>query len=140
MNTHRHTRTFTPDTEERRERRERGRKKNRKGGRNKERKSGNHGPGKEENKPAPALSAQSEEPHLVHSECHRLSWGGAPGGQEDRMLSSAPAGAEEQGLGGPPWRDPRTPRTGHCSPGMTPGGHGPAATVNPGGPTAGVRT
>ena len=36
MNTHRHTRTFTPDIEERKERRERGRKKNRKGGRNKE--------------------------------------------------------------------------------------------------------
>ena len=79
-------------------------------------------------------------PHLVHSECHTLSWGGAPGEQEDRMLSSAPAGAEEQGLRDHPWRDPCTPLTGHRSPGMTPGGYGPTAAVNPGGPTEGLGT
>ena len=37
-------------------------------------------------------------------------------------------------LGGPPWRDPCSPHTGHCSPGMTAGGRSPAAAVNPGGP------
>ena len=140
INTHRHTRTFTPGIEERKERREEGRKKIRKGERNKERKSGNHGPRKEENKSAPTLSEQSQEPHLVHSECHTLSWGGAPGEQEDRTLSSAPAAAEEQGLRDHPWRDPCTPLTGHRSPGMTPGGYGPTAAVNPGGPTEGLGT
>ena len=46
-------------------------------------------PWKEEKKSAPTLPEQSQEPHLAHSECHTLSWGGAPG----RMLSSASPGA-----------------------------------------------
>ena len=60
------------------------------GTKEKERKKekGNHGLGKEENKSAPTLPEQSQEPHLVNSECHTLSWGGAPGGQEDAELSS----------------------------------------------------
>ena len=60
------------------------------GTKEKERKKekGNHGLGKEEHKSAPTLPEQSQEPHLVNSECHTLSWGGAPGGQEDAELSS----------------------------------------------------
>ena len=50
--------------------------------------SGKPDPGKDEKKSAPTLPEQSQEPHLVNSECHTLSWGGAPGGQEDTELSS----------------------------------------------------
>ena len=45
-----------------------------------------------------------------------------------------------QGLRGPPWRDLCTPCTGHRHPGTMPGGHGPTAAVNPGGPTGGLGT
>ena len=50
--------------------------------------SGKPDPWKEEKKSAPTLPEQSQEPHLVNSECHTLSWGGAPGGQEHTELSS----------------------------------------------------
>ena len=53
-------------------------------------------PCEEEKKSASTLPEQSQEPHLVHSEYHTLSWGGAPGGQEDAELTS-PRGT----LGGP---------------------------------------
>ena len=72
--TQEHTHTHTRH-KERKERRKKERKKEK----------GNRGPGKEENKLVPTLPEQSQEPHLAHSECHTLSWGGAPG----RMLSSA---------------------------------------------------
>ena len=177
MNTRRNTHTHM--TEREKGRKEKERKKER----------GNHGPRKEEDKLALTLPEQSQEPHCVHSECHPLSWGGAPGGQEGAELSSprstsgshllkthntsrnphplqgctelspwswvgreeklsdqdwAPGRAPDedwgQGLGGPPWRDPCTPCTGHCSPGTTPGGRSLTAAVSPGGPAGGPGT
>ena len=81
MNAHTHTQehTHTQTTERKEGKKEKERKKEK----------GNHGPGKEENKSAPTLPEQSQEPQLTNSECHKLSWGGAPGGQEDTELSSS---------------------------------------------------
>ena len=75
-------------------------------------------------------------PHQGWIEPSPQSWLGREKKPSDQDWAhrSAPDEEEEQGLGGPPWRDPCSPHTGHCSPGMTPGGRRPAAAVNPGGP------
>ena len=76
-------------------------------------------------------------PHQGCKEPSPQSWVGREEKPEDKDWAHKRAPDEKggQGLRGPPWRDPCTPHTGHCSPGTTPRGRSPAAIVNPGGRT-----